>query len=433
MSNDPTFDPRPLQRLLESAFAVQESGFSLPSLSAIVDLQRAIVAGQLPLDAAMQRIAEQARSVAAASGIAIGFVEGDQLVYRAGSGSAASYKGRRVMATLTIPARNKPRAEILRVEDASCDNRIEAAICQQFEAKSLLILPIYSDHLAKGVLQVFFKEAHTFHEQEVAIYRLFAGLVGEALAPGDPQRMELAAQAHGPFSVPETSDASANAAGDLAICETCGAPLAECERVVEEPAEDFSFINAERVAAFVSQRSMWAQALAAAAMLAVIAWGVHREHSPVSVAVRSPQVRSLERKLGSGRDMEAKAQEGDSRARFVQTNSALETAGLREKIGRDGANQRPVPDVIVRRLPVPVAATSLNSAAVAPASTGVKHFGRDVTVRYFSPRPGASQGAGPSGATEVRHLSDDVTVRYFKPKAAEHPAAETASKPSTTR
>src|SRR5215472_11827756 len=200
MSNDPTFDPSSLQRLLESAFAVQESGFSLPSLSAIVDLQRAIVAGQLPLDAAMQRIAEQARAVAGASGIAIGFVEGDQLFYRAGSGSAASYQGRRVMATLTIPARNKPRAEILRVEDATCDNRIEAAICQQFEAKSLLILPIYSEHLAKGVLQVFFKEAHTFHEQEVAIYRLFAGLVGEALASGYPQRMELAAQAHGPFS-----------------------------------------------------------------------------------------------------------------------------------------------------------------------------------------------------------------------------------------
>jgi hypothetical protein len=43
----------------------------------------------------------------------------------------------------------------------------------------------------------------------------------------------------------------------------------------------------------------------------------------------------------------------------------------------------------------------------------VKHFGNDVTVRYFTPRTAVMKMAGSS---EVHQVSDDVTVRYFKSK-----------------
>ena len=44
------------------------------------------------------------------------------------------------MATLIVTADTKGSREILRVENTQKDTRIESAICQQFGAKSLLIL-----------------------------------------------------------------------------------------------------------------------------------------------------------------------------------------------------------------------------------------------------------------------------------------------------
>src|SRR6266550_816708 len=182
MSSDSTFDPEFFQKLLESAFAVQESGVNAPSLVCIVEIQRSIKAGDLDVDGTMHLIAEFAQQVAGASGVAVGRLKGDQLVYGAGSGSAASSVGRCVMATFIASAPNRTRAEILRVENAESDARIEAAICRQFGANSLLILPIYHADAVAGVMQVLFSKAHAFQEDEVRIYRLLAGLVGEAMS-----------------------------------------------------------------------------------------------------------------------------------------------------------------------------------------------------------------------------------------------------------
>jgi hypothetical protein len=69
----------------------------------------------------------------------------------------------------------------LRVENTQTDARIEAAVCRQFGAGSLLIVPIFRARSLAGVLEVLFSEAHTFQDQEVRAYRLIAGLVEEAL------------------------------------------------------------------------------------------------------------------------------------------------------------------------------------------------------------------------------------------------------------
>ena len=81
-----------------------------------------------------------------------------------------SYIGRQVTASLTVSADTTQRARILRVENAQTDTRIEAAICRQFGAHSLLILAIYQARALAGVLEVLFSEAHTFQDREVRTY-----------------------------------------------------------------------------------------------------------------------------------------------------------------------------------------------------------------------------------------------------------------------
>ena len=53
-------------------------------------------------------------------------------------------------ASLTVSADAKTNCEILRVENAQTDTRIEADICRQFGASALLILPIYHDRVLAG-------------------------------------------------------------------------------------------------------------------------------------------------------------------------------------------------------------------------------------------------------------------------------------------
>ena len=130
MNTHSNLDREIFQQLLASVFAVQESRMDSQSLSAIMEMQRLVAGGKLDVDGAMHLIVEAAKNVANASGVAVGLLKGGQLIYRAGSGSAVINVGRQVTASLTVTASTKTNREILRVENAQTDTRIEAAICR---------------------------------------------------------------------------------------------------------------------------------------------------------------------------------------------------------------------------------------------------------------------------------------------------------------
>lgn len=204
MNTRSSVDRESFQKLLASAFAVQESGMDTRALSEVLKLQRTVAAGQLDLERTMREVAERARSVANAAGIAIAFLKGNQLVYRAGSGCAAGYVGRHVTATLSASPDKETRGEILRVENAETDTRIEAAICRQFDAQSLLILPVFRERKVAGVMEVLFREPHVFQDRELRAYRLMAGLV-EELLPSEVKREQKSVRAPQTVSVAPAS------------------------------------------------------------------------------------------------------------------------------------------------------------------------------------------------------------------------------------
>ena len=179
MSAHSNLDREAFQTLLASAFSVQESGISKQSLSAVVEVQKSIAKHE-SFEGILALIADRARIVAGASGIAIGILTGHRLVYRAGSGSAARYVGRYLTAVLTLSGHGA-RKEILRVDNAGTDTRIEAAICREREARALLIIPIYRERVVAGVLEILFSGPHTFDDREIRTYWLMAGLVEEAM------------------------------------------------------------------------------------------------------------------------------------------------------------------------------------------------------------------------------------------------------------
>src|SRR5579862_3163737 len=179
--NNPPNDRETLQQLLANAFAVQESHIDPHSLTAIMQIQALLATGKLDVDSVMAHIVNSARNVANASGVAVALLKRDRLTYRAGTGSSESLIGLQVTASLTVSPGTKTNCEILRVENAHTDTRIEADICRQFGASALLIVPIYLDGALAGILDVRFGEPHSFQVPEIRAYRLMAEQIEAAL------------------------------------------------------------------------------------------------------------------------------------------------------------------------------------------------------------------------------------------------------------
>lgn len=216
MSNPP-HDRETLQQLLANAFAVQESHIDPRSLTAIIQIQRLLSSGKLDIDSVMAHIVDSAGHVANASGVAVALLKRDCLTYRAGTGSSESLIGRQVAASLTVSPGTKSNCEILRVENAETDTRIEADICRQFGANALLMVPIYQDGTLAGILDVRFNEPHIFDVPEVRAYRLMAEQIEAALfhaaqfekrqvVPNEPVRTETEESQLVPLSAPASDD-----------------------------------------------------------------------------------------------------------------------------------------------------------------------------------------------------------------------------------
>jgi hypothetical protein len=209
-------DRNAFQKLLESAFVLQQSGLARRSLSAIMAVQRSMRSDALTVATGMRLVVDCVRTIADADGAAIAFVHANHLVYEAGTGSAAGREGACLGAVLSASRKDGQSHEILRVENAENDSRIEADICRQFASKALLLLPIYRDQAVAGVLEIRFTQAHVFETHEVRAYRLMTGLLEEVLtATENGSRTKLQPQPAplvGPKS-PPTGDGSNLEAG----------------------------------------------------------------------------------------------------------------------------------------------------------------------------------------------------------------------------
>jgi len=410
MTADFTLDPESFQKLLSKAFAVQESGMDSESLTAIVELQRAIATGEADMDRAMDLIAGRARNVANATGIAIGLLQGDKLVYRAGSGSGVTYVGQHVMATLCVSGHNTASGEILRVENAQTDRRIEAAICRQFGAHSLLILPIYHDGTMAGVLDVLFNEAHAFQHREVFTYRLIAALVGEAMsyAARPDQKQALAADLSTVRqSIPLTGRPSER---DEVLNHRASVPAAATNRAIYRAFGTFiaragklprlrrsAWAMLKRAKHLPWYRGRWETAVGVAAVLVVACWIGFRDRRP-----------ALPLGVSGLRGSNAVQQQMPfAPVKRVLPNSASKPQTALGLEPGERKTPRSMPQRVLDR------------------NIRVRYISDDVTVRYFTPKPPPQRVL--DGNIRVRYISDDVTVRYFTPNPSVAPPSPVGS------
>jgi hypothetical protein len=373
MSTHSSRDRASFGKFWASAFAVQESGLDSESLSALVELHHSITTGETDLDRAMHVVADRSRNLANATGVAVALLKADQLVYRAGIGSAAAYVGRRMTAVLSVSAHDDTRDEILRVENAQADTRIEAAVCRLFGANALLIVPIYQERAVAGVLEVFFGEAHTFQDREVRTYRMMARLVEEAMF-----RDTRLDQKKAPATQLTTVPHAAEPAGETGLRQRVKAAT-----TITQPEKRVAW-----------DRLRWNVAVVAGTVLAMVGWVAYDHH-----ASSPADAWSLQRSNAAEQQVPAKLSPANTRTSKPQTTAGategMKAAGSAFKLVRVGQNEVDyiAEDVTIRSFKPKPAPPHMR--------VGEKRvdFGEDVTVRYFASKPpAASQAEQVSGA-----------------------------------
>ena len=364
------------------------------SLSALLELQRSIATGEPDVDRAMHLVADRARNVANATGIAIALRRGDQLVYRAGNGCAISYVGRHMTAILSVSAHKEARGEILRVENAQADARIEAAICRQFEAQSLLILPIYDEGAVAGVLEVLFSEPHAFQDREMRTYRWMAGLVGEAVsrAAQIDQKRALATQAATlPHAIEQIASQMQRSTGDgksmpeparkHGIRQVCGAATAVAGEWlgVCQPAKAATIIM-QRVKRVPLHRLRWNVAVTGVVTALVIAtcWIAYdrRPASPAGAPSRQGS-NTVQKQIP-----------------FIPAKPAPSNRASKAQTAAGGEEDAKSPSSAFKRVRV--------------GPNEIDYIAEDVTMRHFTTKPALLRVRG--GYKEV-NIGEDVTVR----------------------
>jgi hypothetical protein len=399
MSSHSGLERHSLQQFLASAFAVQESQMDSQFLAGMVEVQRMVTRGELGVDAAMNLVVDSARDIAGADGIAICLLEAEQLIYRAASGCSTGCIGSRVTASLTVPTNTQANGEILRVENAQTDTRIQAAICRQFGANSLLILPVYHDRILAGVFEVLFNAPHCFQEGEVHSYRLMAGLIETAMshtAEAEEKNHMAALAATAGTSLWQgflNTHESVLEKSKHAIYRHCGTALSAVKKSqLVDSLKRPSLLRGgivNRARGIVSKAPPWNVALATIATVLGATFWIAYGRGPASPS------RSSATPVSTSSEPEE---------RFAPT-SVSRSVSPKETSEGSGASLALQP-------------ARLSGAAIRRPLTrdnDVVYIGDDVTVRHFTHQPKVRRRAV-GGPSRVANIGDDVTVRYFTAK-----------------
>jgi GAF domain len=206
MSQKPVLDEESFTRLLAAAYVMQEHTDRIKAnipvsdfteiVAQIVECQHVIQAGKLELEPALELIVSRLQKVVGAIGGAVGVREGDSILYRAGSGTAATLVGTSLPIDASLSAQCIRGGKTVKVPFAEADPQLDHNLVRRLGAQSLLISPVYHEGKVAATIELFFSEARLLEESAVRACELMAGLGAEAIAQSaeDELKQELAAE-----------------------------------------------------------------------------------------------------------------------------------------------------------------------------------------------------------------------------------------------
>jgi diguanylate cyclase (GGDEF)-like protein/PAS domain S-box-containing protein len=151
-------------------------------LEAVIAAQRDVIACGLDLQRVMDVTTRCARALTAAAAGVVELRDGDDMVYRAVSGTAEGSLGVRIPVSGSFSGKSVLESRILYAPDTEVDPWVNRALCRRVGARSMICVPLRAEGKAFGVLKVYSSEPDSFRSEDVGTLELMAGLISTATA-----------------------------------------------------------------------------------------------------------------------------------------------------------------------------------------------------------------------------------------------------------
>ncbi len=135
------------------------------------------------LDEVLHLVSERALAITGADGVAIALAEGNEILCRASAGAMAPDVGARLNPDSGFSGACFRTGLIVRCDDAQKDPRVDPEVCRRMGLRSMVAVPLMTEHGVIGLLAAFCTEAFGFNDSDVRSLSLLAELILAALQP----------------------------------------------------------------------------------------------------------------------------------------------------------------------------------------------------------------------------------------------------------
>jgi diguanylate cyclase (GGDEF)-like protein len=151
-------------------------------LLAIIATQDQIASSSLELQRVMDLVVEQAQRLVGAAAAVVELIEGDEMVYRAVSGTAEEHAGMRLSADGSMSGLAVATGQTLYCSNAASDDRVDRAACERVGATSMVCVPLMHESAVVGVLKAYDPRVNAFAEDDLVALKLLSGVIASHMA-----------------------------------------------------------------------------------------------------------------------------------------------------------------------------------------------------------------------------------------------------------
>jgi len=150
-------------------------------LSAVVATQQEVLAAITDVEKVLALVVERTPEMTSGSGAILEILEGNELVFRAGSGTAKDQIGKRLSLTSSLAGVAIQSKETVRCDNTAIDTRVDGNASRALGIASMIISPLMEGANAVGVLLSFSSLPNAFSDLDSYALQLLAGFTSAAL------------------------------------------------------------------------------------------------------------------------------------------------------------------------------------------------------------------------------------------------------------
>lgn len=147
----------------------------------IIHTQAEIAKAGMDLGSVMALVAARAQYLTRAAGAVVELAEGDEMVYRAASGSAERQLGLRLKSGTSLSGRCVQERHILYCADSETDERVDRMASRKVGLRSMIVVPLNHLDSTVGVIKVLSPEVDAFSEADIQVLNLMSELIAAAM------------------------------------------------------------------------------------------------------------------------------------------------------------------------------------------------------------------------------------------------------------